>query len=91
MEHQSNNNQHSEKTSNDDSFEIFKPKILMILDKRKEKKKRAYIGTIHNFIAQADITNINKNAIKDFATQVLAQKLVIQKNASQGNEQYHKT
>ena len=68
MERQSNNNQHSEKTSNDDSFEIFKPKIFMILDKRKEKKKRAYIGTIHNFIAQADITNINKNTIKDFAT-----------------------
>ena len=77
MEHQSNNNQHSEKTSNDDSFEIFKSKIFMIFDKTKEKKKHADIGATHNFIAQAGVTNINKNTTKDFATHILAQKLVI--------------
>ena len=86
MEHQTDNIQH-----NDDSFEIFKPKILMAIDKIKGKKKRADIDAIHNFIVQADVTDIDKNTIKDFVTQLVAQKLLIKKNTSQGNESYHKT
>ena len=31
------------------------------------------ILTIHNFIDQADATNIDKNAIKNFVTQLVAQ------------------
>ena len=31
------------------------------------------ILTIHNFIVQADATNIDKNAIKNFVTQLVAQ------------------
>ena len=58
MEHQSDNTQYMERTNNDDSFEIFKPKILMAIDKIKGKKKRADIDTIDNFIVQADATNI---------------------------------
>ena len=91
MEHQTDNTQHIERANNDDSFEIFKPKILMAIDKIKEKKKRADIDAILNFIAQADATNIDKNTIKDFVTQLVAQKLLIKKNTSQGNESYHKT
>ena len=91
MEHQTDNTQHIERANNDDSFEIFKPKILMAIDKIKEKKKRADIDAILNFIAQADATNIDKNAIKDSVTQLVAQKLLIKKNTSQGNESYHKT
>ena len=91
MEHQTDNTQHIERANNDDSFEIFKPKILMAVDKIKEKKKRADIDAILNFIAQADATNIDKNTIKDFVTQLVAQKLLIKKNTSQGNESYHKT
>ena len=91
MEHQTDNTQHIERANNDDSFEIFKPKILMAIDKIKEKKKRADIDAILNFIAQADATNIDKNTIKDFVTQLVAQKLLIKKNRSQGNESYHKT
>ena len=90
MEHQTDNTQHI-KRGNNDSFEIFKPKILMAIDKIKEKKKRADIDAILNFIAQADATNIDKNTIKDFVTQLVAQKLLIKKNTSQGNESYHKT
>ena len=90
MEHQTDNTQHIER-GNDDSFEIFKPKILMAIDKTKGKKKRADIDAIHNFIVQADATNIDKNTIKDFVTQLVAQKLLIKKNTSQGNESYHKT
>ena len=63
----------------------------MAIDKIKEKKKRADIDAILNFIAQADATNIDKNTIKDFVTQLVAQKLLIKKNTSQGNESYHKT
>ena len=91
MEHQSDNTQHIERANNDDSFEIFKPKILMAIDKIKGKKKRADIDAIHNFIVQADATNIDKNTIKDFITQLAAQKVLIKKNISQGNESYHKT
>ena len=91
MEYQTDNTQHIERANNDDSFEIFKPKILMAIDKIKEKKKRADIDAILNFIAQADATNIDKNTIKDFVTQLVAQKLLIKKNTSQGNESYHKT
>ena len=58
MEHQTDNTQHIKRANNDDSFEIFKPKILMAIDKIKGKKKRADIDTIHNF------TNIDKNTIK---------------------------
>ena len=43
MEHQSDNAQHIERTNNDNSFEIFKPKIFMAIDKTKGKKKRADI------------------------------------------------
>ena len=67
MEHQTDNTQHIER-GNDDSFEIFKPKILMAIDKIQGKKKHADIDTVHNFIVQVDATNINKNTIKDFAT-----------------------
>ena len=63
----------------------------MAIDKIKGKKKRVDIDTIHNFIIQADATNINKNTIKDFTTQLVAQKLLIKKNTYQGNEAYHKT
>ena len=70
---------------------VFKPKILMAIDKIKRKKKRADVDAINNFIVQADTTNIVKNAIKDFATHLVAQKLVIKKNTYQGNESYHKT
>ena len=49
------------------------------------------ISTIHNFIVQADATDISKNTIKDFGTQLVAQKLLIKKNTSQDNELYHKT
>ena len=91
MQHQSDNTQHIERANNDDSFEVFKPKILMAIDKIKGKKKREDIDAIHNFIVQADATNIDKNTIKDFITQLAAQKVLIKKNISQGNESYHKT
>ena len=91
MEHQSDNTQHIERANNDDSFEVFKPKILMAIDKIKGKKKREDIDAIHNFIVQADATNIDKNTIKDYITQLAAQKVLIKKNISQGNESYHKT
>ena len=91
MEHQSDNNQHIERANNDDSFEVFKPKIPMAIDKIKGKKKREDIDAIHIFIVQADATNIDKNTIQDFVTQLVAEKLVIKKNTSQGNEPYQKT
>ena len=91
MQHQSDNTQHIERANNDDSFEVFKPKILMAIDKIKGKKKREDIDAIHNFIVQADATNIDKNTIKDFITQLAAQKVLIKKNISQDNESYHKT
>ena len=90
MEHQTDNTQHIER-GNDDSFEIFKPKILMAIDKIQEKKKRADIDAIHNFIVPPDATNIDKSTIKNFVTQLVAQKLLIKKNTSQGNESYYKT
>ena len=90
MEHRTDNTQHIER-GNDDSFEIFKPKILMTIDKIKGRKKRADIDAIHNFVVQADATNINETTIKDFVTQLVAQKVLIKKNTSQGNESYHKT
>ena len=90
MQHQTDNTQHIERANNDDSFHIFKPKILMAIDKIKGKKKRADIDAIHNFIVQADVTNIDKNTIKDFVTQLVAQKSLIKKNTSQGNYN-HKT
>ena len=40
----------------------------MAIDKIQGKKKHADIDIVHNFIVQADATNINKNTIKDFAT-----------------------
>ena len=61
----------------------------MAIDKIKGKKKRADIEAIHNFIVQSNTTNIDKNTIKDFVTQLVAQKLVIKKNMSQRNESYH--
>ena len=53
------------------------------------KKNRGDIDVIHNFIVQVEATNIDKNTIKDFVTQLVAQKLVIKKSTSQGNESYH--
>ena len=64
MEHQTDKTQHIERANNDNSFEIFKPKILMTIDKIKGKKKRADIDGIHNFIVQADATNIVKTPTK---------------------------
>ena len=49
----------------------------------KGKKKPADMDAFHNFIVQADARNIG--------TQLVAQKLVIKKNTSQGNESYDKT
>ena len=91
MEHQNDNTQHTERANNDDNFEIFKPRILMAIVKIKGKKKRADIDAIRNFIVQADAASVNKNIIKDFVTQLVAQKLLIKKNTSQGNGSYHKT
>ena len=84
MEHQSDNIQHSERANNDDSFEIFKPKILMAIDKITGRKKRADIDAIYNFIVQVDATNIDKNTIDDFVR-------FCKKNTSEGNESYDKT
>ena len=60
----------------------------MAIVKIKGQKKRADIDAINNLIVQADATNIDKNTIKDSATQIVAQKLVIKKNTSQV-ESYH--
>ena len=69
MEHQTDNTQHIERANNDDSFEIFKPKILTAIDKINGKRKRADIDAIQNFIVQSNATNIDKNTIKDFIVQ----------------------
>ena len=71
-------------------FVFFKPQILMPINKMKGKKKRASIDASHNLIVQADATNIDKYTIKDFVAQIVAEKLLIKKNTSQGNESYHK-
>ena len=76
--------------NNNDSFNIFKPKILTAIDKIKGKKKRADIDSIHDFIAQTEATNIDKNNIKDFVTKLIAEKLVIKKKTPQGYESNHK-
>ena len=39
MDDQTDNTQHTERANNDDGFEIFKPKILMAIDKIKGNKK----------------------------------------------------
>ena len=57
--------------------------MLMAIVKINGKKKRADIDAINNVIVQAEATNIDKNTIKDSATQIVAQKLVIKKNTSQ--------
>ena len=49
MKHQSDSTHHIERANND-RFDIFKLKILMVIDKTKEKKKRADIDPIHSFI-----------------------------------------
>ena len=69
----------NERTSNSNSFEIFKTKILMTIDKTKEREKSADI-IVH--IVQGDATNVDKNTIKDFVNRLVAQKLVIKKNTS---------
>ena len=89
MEHQGDNTQQIERTNNDDSFGIFRPKTLMAMDKIIGKKKRADIDAIHDFIVQAGATNIDKNTFKDVVTQLVAQRLVIKKNTSQGNVMSH--
>ena len=89
MEHQTDNTQHIESASNG-NFEIVKLKILVAIDKIKGKKKHTDIDAIQKFIVQADATNIDKNTIKDFVTQLVAQKSLIKKNTSQGNYN-HKT
>ena len=63
----------------------------MAIIKIKGKEKCADIDAVYNFIVQADATNIDKNTIKDFVIQLVAQKLVIKKNTSHGNESYRKT
>ena len=90
MEHQCDNALHIDSVNNNDSFNIFKPKILIAIHKIKDKKKRADIDSIHDFIAQTKATNIDKNNIKDFVTKLIAQKLVIKKKTPQGYESYHK-
>ena len=85
MEHQTDNTQHIERANNDDRFEVFEPKILMAIDKIKGQKKRADIDAIHKFIVQVGAKNIDKNTIKDCATQLVAQNLLIKKNTSQSN------
>ena len=57
----------------------------------KGKKNPADMDAFHNFIVQADARYIGKSTIKYFVTQLVAQKLVIKKNTSQGNESYDKT
>ena len=47
MEHQGDNTKQSETANNDGSFEIFKTKPLMAIDKIKGKKKRADIDADH--------------------------------------------
>ena len=90
IEHQCDSALHIDIVNNDDSFNIFKPKILMAIDKIKDKKKCAEIDFIHDFIAQIKATNIDKNNIKDFVTKLIAQKLVIKKMTPQVYESYHK-
>ena len=59
--------------------------MLMATDKIKGKKKRADIDAIHNFIVQADGTNIDNNTIKLFVTQLVPQKLVIKTHPKEMN------
>ena len=44
----------------------------MTIDKIKEKKNRADINDIYNFIVPVHARNTAKNAMKDFITQLVA-------------------
>ena len=61
MKRQGDNNQHIERRSNDDNFEIFKLKVLMDIEEIKGREKHADIDAIYNFIVQADVRNVDKN------------------------------
>ena len=64
MEHQCDNALHIDNVNNNNSFNIFKPKMLMAIDKIKGKIKHANIDSIHDFIAQTEARNIDKTTLK---------------------------
>ena len=64
----------------DSCFALWKPKILEAIDHIKTiRHKRADINAIFNYIDKSTASNINKNAIEDFISQLTKQNIIINK------------
>ena len=72
-------------TSENESLQLFKPKILNAIEIiRDKKKKRPDIDTIHNYIMRTEASNADKTLIENVVKELIKQNMVINKKTTQG-------
>ena len=77
------------KIRNDNCFGLWKPKILEAIDHIKTiRHKRADINAIFDYINKNTASNINKNAIENFISQLTKQKIIRNKKTPTGCDSF---
>ena len=67
-------------TSVNESFQLFKPKILNAIEIiRDKKKKRPYIDTIHDHVMKTEASNADKTLIEILVKELIKQNILINK------------
>ena len=73
----------------DSCFALWKPKILEAIDHIKTiSHKRADINAIFDYINKNTASNINKNAIENFISQLTKQKIIVNKKTPAGCDSF---
>ena len=72
-------------TSVNESFQLFKPKILNAIEIIKgEEKKRPNIDAIHDYIIKTEASNVDKTLIEILVKELIKQIILINKKTTQG-------
>ena len=76
-------------TSVNESFKLFKPKILNAIETIRDKKiKRADIDTIHDYIMRTEASNADKSLIENVVRELIRQTILKNKKTTQGLDSF---
>ena len=70
---------------NTETFSSFKPKILCVIDRIKEKKKRPDIDSIYDYLSRTEASNIDKVTIELILNELVKENVLVNKKTSLGD------
>ena len=70
---------------NTEIFSSFKPKILCVIDRINEKKKRPDIDSIYDYLSRTKASNVDKVTIELILNELVKENVLVNKKTSLGD------